>query len=126
MSITCDGSLMNNVISEFGCTVKVKDISKSYDPNDAYSDPTETGVEYPTTALVNFYNLESEGVKEGSYEPGEITMMFSTDLDSVILVDNLVYYTAEGMWYKIRKVRRHVLADTVYVIEATVERYSSS
>lgn len=124
MSIICDGQFMNNVIDEFGEDIYLR-VALSRTLSNEYATETVVWRQYKIKAIMNFYSADSEGVREGTYETGDITFMLETDYETLATPDNLIYYPSDGNWYEIRTLRKHNVGGTTYVLEVTVDKIGS-
>jgi len=119
-SILCNGSLLNNIIDDFGQQVVIRVVTQNSDPNDAYNNEAPTTTDYRTIAFANLYTQTDDEVKEGIFEGGTVILNFKNTDDEYIQTGNLVWY--DGKWFEISSVIRHPAREMNFLIQATVRR----
>jgi len=120
-TILCDGSIVNEIIEEFGTTVIIRKMNRSVSSSD---DPYYTGVvgysDYKRTVLIQQWTANDFEVIEGNYKAGEVTFVFEVTDKDLAVPGNKVLYA--GQWYEIYRVLKHPMRDTLYMIEVRVKR----
>lgn len=125
MTIACDGQLFNNIIDEFGETIYLL-VASSRTVTGVYAEETVVWVQYKIKGIINTYSADCDEVREGNYYTGEITFLLDTAYEDLVTPKNKIYYPADGIWYEIKRLRRHRLGDTTYALEITVDRLEST
>jgi hypothetical protein len=117
-SIICDGSAVDNIVDEFGTDVTVRVVSRAF--SDEYGDATETYTDTQVRALVQSYTARDQEVREGQFLAGEMVFTFKKEDEAKIVPTNRVMYA--GTWYEIREVIKNHLVQTLYYLEAGVQK----
>jgi hypothetical protein len=119
-SIICDGHEVDNIINEFGTYVVVRVVSKSTDTSDEYGTSTETTSDVRKKAMVLRYSANDNDVREGVFKAGEIIFSFPIGDKNIIIPGNRIIYA--GVLYEIREIVQQPLVDTLYYLQARVEK----
>jgi hypothetical protein len=119
-SIMCEGSLINNIITEFGVQVVVREVLMSRVDNDAYHTPIESYIDHRTIAFVNSYTESDDEVKEGTLKAGDLILNFKTADESYLSTSSRVWF--DSKWWGIRSVRRDYSATTKFMIQVILDR----
>lgn len=117
-SIICDGSIVSNIVDEFGTNVIVRVVSRSF--SNEYGDATETHSDSRVKALVQSYTARDQEVREGQFLAGELVFTFKKADEVKIKPTNRVLYSQ--VWYEIREVIKQPLVDTLYYLVARVQK----
>lgn len=118
MTIACEGKLNDQIINEFGISVTVRQVTKSFP--DEYGDASESYSDSTCKALMSILTNDDRDVIEGIYKAGDILFFFQVGDASKILSGALVQH--DSVWYTIRRVMKHQLAGLTQAIEARVEK----
>lgn len=112
--------LIRNNIDEFGSTVTVREIDKSF-ASDEYRILSETDTDHASIkTVVNVMGFDDELVKEGIFQAGDL-MFFFKDSDSAYIVNgNRIQFNSA--WYEINDVDSREISDSVYIIEARTKK----
>jgi hypothetical protein len=119
-SIMCEGSLINNIITEFGVQVVVREVLMSRLDNDAYHTPIESYIDHRTTAFINSYTETDDEVKEGLFKSGDIVMNFRTSDEYLLNNNNRIWF--DGKWWAMKTIRRDYSASTKFMIQVFLDR----
>jgi len=117
-SIICDGNEIEEIINEFGTTVVVRVVSKSF--SDEYGDAVENYDDHRLIVMVMSYTASDDEVKEGVFKAGEVLFSFRKEDESYAVPGNRVLYA--GVWYEIRSIERQPLVDVLYYLTARVQK----
>lgn len=121
MGIICEGNISNEIIEEFGSRIRIREVDKEYN-NDEYGVPIEYAKDTESLALISIMSADSSEVKEGNYSAGQIVAVFKTTDESKIKPQNRVYNKREELWYEIKSVKKNVISDILYILEATLRK----
>ena len=119
-SILCDGQILNNIITEFGVQVVVREVNRSFNSEEAYDIPDENTADHRTTAFVNTYSETDDEVQEGVFKSGTITLSFQNSDASFIKPGNRVWF--DGKWFEITTLNQNYSASTKFLIQAVINR----
>jgi hypothetical protein len=117
-SIICDGIAVNDIIEEFGTTIWLRVVTKSF--ADEYATPTEYYSDTEVKAMVMRYSSSDMEVREGIFKSGEITFSFQQSDEAKVKPGNRILYAND--WYEIREVIKQPLVQTVYYLYARVQK----
>ena len=120
VSILCDGSVVDNIISEFGVDVVIRSVSKEFDATEAYDDPTESNTDYRTRAFVNSYTLDDEEVKEGIFKAGDVVLNFKSTDESYLKTGYLVWF--DNVWWEIRRITYDYSGSRKFLIRCVISK----
>jgi hypothetical protein len=119
-SIMCEGSLINNIITEFGVQVVVREVLMAVVDNDAYHTPIESYIDHRTIAFVNSYTESDDEVKEGTLKAGDLVLNFKNSDEIFLSTSARVWF--DGKWWGVRSVRRDYSASTKFMIQVILDR----
>lgn len=118
-SIICDGELIENLVDEFGTKVIVQTVDKEFE--DEYGNPTQNFTDHHVKAIVQRYTATDLEVREGVFKMGEIIFTFSQSDERIVVPGSIVWY--QGERFQIDSVIKQPLAQTLYYLQAKVEKY---
>jgi hypothetical protein len=118
-TILCDGSIHDDIVTEFGSNVYIGVLTQTTDENRTYQTGQRTYTWIKTIALVLEYTSEDDANREGIVTTGGITFSFKNSDERYLSVNNLVKYCGQN--YTINKILKHPAADTTYYIEVLAE-----
>ena len=111
---------IRNNIEEFGATVTVRTISKSFG-SDEYRTLTETPSDTASVrAWVHQMDLSDDLGKSGTFQPGDFTFWFKDSRSGIIANGNRIQFNS--VWYEIVETIAHEVGDTVYLVEAKTKK----
>jgi len=112
--------LIRNNIDEFGSTVTVRAVSRSFG-EDEYRIKNETTEDTVSVkAVPQVMSLEDEHVAEGTFRAGDFRFFFKDSRSGIVDSGNRIQYNSA--WYEIVEVDEHELEDTIYVVEARTRK----
>lgn len=111
---------IRNNIEEFGATVTVRTISKSFG-NDEYRTLTETPSDTADVkAWVHQMDLSDDLGRSGIFQAGDFTFWFKDSRSGIIANGNRIQFNS--VWYEIIETIAHEVGDTVYLVEAKTKK----
>ncbi len=117
-SILCDGTIVDEIVEEFGTTLVIKEVAKSFDTE--YGDATETYTDYSKKVLIQSWSADSQEVREGMFQAGTLTVTFmNTDLFLAKLGNKVIYL---GDTYAIDRITKQPLVDVNYYVYCILKK----
>ena len=111
---------IRNRIDEFGATVTVRTISKSFG-NDEYRALTETTSDTASVkAWVHQVELGDNLEKGGIWQAGDFVFWFKDSRSGIIANGNRIQLNS--VWYEIVETIAQEVGDTVYLVEARTKK----
>jgi hypothetical protein len=120
-SILCDGSLLNNVIDEFGIDVVIRRTTKTEDATEAYDNFVETTTDYRTVAFINVYSEDDDEVKEGIFQGGQVILNFKNTDEAWVKPGYDVW--VDNKWWQIDRINVNYSGTARFFIQATLNRH---
>lgn len=117
-SIVCDGLEVENIVDEFGTSVIVRVVTKSF--VDEYGDAEESYTDYSRKAMIQSYSANDEEVKAGVFKSGEIVFTFKQSDEDIVKPGSRIKYGS--VWYEIRSINQQPLVDVLYYLTARVQK----
>ena len=118
ISTICDGQIVNQIVDDFGVSVKISVVSK--DSFNEYGDATVSETFSYSKAYIHQWTARDDEVKEGIYKAGELMFVFKSSDSAKLVPGNRVFYSNE--WYEILSVDKNPLAGTTYLINVKVSK----
>lgn len=122
-TILCDGSIIDDIIDEFGTLITLIDVSTTHDV-DEYHEPIEAETEYVITALIETVTSDEDRVREGLFQTGDLYVHFKSTEQDNVEIGNYVIYANDK--YKIVGVDKGQSSDVVYIKGARASIYQSN
>jgi hypothetical protein len=117
-SIICDGSIIDEIVDEFSTPIVLREVTKTFE--DEYGDATENYKDYSVFVVIQSWTGNENEVKEGMFKAGTLTVTFRNSDQFLAKEGNMVKYL--GDWYKIGRVFKQPLVDTLYYVYAILNK----
>ncbi len=117
-SILCDGSIIDEIVEEFGVNVVVRVVTKKQ--GNEYNEGGEEYSDQRIPAIVQSFSESTEENAEGVFKPGEVGFSFKKEYEDIIKPGNRIKYGQT--WYEISEINKQPVAGTLYYLTATVNK----